>query len=122
MGLKLYIDDIRDPPDSTWATFRTSSEALAFLRGVYGSLVGAPGYDKTDNQVEIDVISFDHDLGGDDTTRPIMTWMCEYGIWPSEVLVHSANPVGKSWLLGMADQYATEDVRIPQIRRTGPGR
>ena len=124
MTLRVYIDDIRDPPDSTWATFRTSEEALSFLRGLYGAFLGAAGYSDIGDTgpVEIDVISFDHDLGGNDTTRPVMSWLCEYGFWPAEVLVHSSNPVGKSWLLGMADQYAPEEVSIPQIHRTGPGR
>jgi hypothetical protein len=50
-------------------------------------------------------VSFDHDLGGDDTTRPVMLWMCETGRWPERIKVHSANPVGQEWLTGMADRY-----------------
>ncbi|MEV6643273.1 cyclic-phosphate processing receiver domain-containing protein [Amycolatopsis sp. NPDC051371] len=47
-------------------------------------------------------ISLDHDLGGDDTTRPVVLWLCENDRCPPEVRVHTANPVGREWLTGMA--------------------
>lgn len=34
-------------------------------------------------------LSLDHDLGGEDTTRPIVLWMCETRIWPGTIRVHS---------------------------------
>ena len=50
-------------------------------------------------------MSLDHDLGGDDTSRRIVLWMCENEFWPDEVVVHSANPVGVEWLEGMIARY-----------------
>ncbi|UPW10393.1 hypothetical protein M1C59_05990 [Gordonia terrae] len=87
--MKLWVDDLRIPPEG-WEWAKTSAEAIDLL----------------DARVEeVDVMSLDHDLGGDDTTRAVVLWMCEHEQWPREVRVHSANPVGVEWLTGMIDRY-----------------
>jgi hypothetical protein len=91
--MKLWVDDLRTPPDDTWRWAKTSKVADSMLRRWKM------------NGVQVDVVSLDHDLGGDDTTRPLVLWMCETGFWPVEVRVHSANPVGRDWLLGMIERY-----------------
>ncbi|BBX82200.1 cyclic-phosphate processing receiver domain-containing protein [Mycolicibacterium aubagnense] len=87
----LWVDDERPAP-AGWVWARTSAEALAHLLG----------------DVIVEAISLDHDLGGEDTTRPVVLALCERGDWPAKVFVHTANPVGREWLEGM-------------IRRYGPG-
>lgn len=87
--MKLFVDDLRDPPDDTWTVARTSAEALEILQ------TGA----------QIDELSLDHDLGGDDTSRPAVLWLAEHGGWPATVRAHSANPVGVEWLTGMIERY-----------------
>jgi hypothetical protein len=86
--LKLYIDDLRAPPDTSWTVARTSQEAMALL---------------VSHLSEITHISFDHDLGGDDTTRPVAAYLEEmrHGLtpFPIETTIHSANPVGRAWLV-----------------------
>lgn len=91
--MKIWVDDIRTPPDDTWKWCKTSSEAIATLVYCY---VG-------DNVVEL--MSLDHDLGGVDTTRSVVLWCCENDFWPLEVRVHTANPVGREWLTGMIERY-----------------
>ena len=52
---------------------------------------------------DIRTISFDHDLGEDDTTGPVALWIekrAYLGVghriaWN----IHSANPVGRQWLI-----------------------
>lgn len=85
--MRLWIDDLRDPPDG-WAWAKTSREAIDTLSG--GGVTE---------------ISLDHDLGGDDTSRTVVLWMCERDEWPAVVRVHSANPVGVEWLTGMVERY-----------------
>lgn len=63
------------------------------------------------------VVSFDHDLGGDDTSRTVMIWMIENSVWPDVLRFHTANPVGREWLVGMADRYAPAETHID---RTNP--
>lgn len=92
---KMYIDDIRNPPEGDdWIIFRDSESALDFLQ-------------KNLNNVEM--ISFDHDLGGDDTTRIVASFLEEKAYWEGKKLkiktkVHSANPVGKAWLQKALDR------------------
>lgn len=93
--MKIWVDDIRTPPDDSWIWYKTSAQTLKFLDSVQDH-----GWPK-----DIEVMSLDHDLGGEDTTRPIVLFMCEYGFWPVEVRVHSANPVGVEWLEGMIERY-----------------
>jgi hypothetical protein len=91
--VRIWVDDIRIPPDNTWVWFKTSKQVI-------NNLI----YAKTFNRM-IYQMSLDHDLGGNDTTRPIVLWMCENDFWPVEVVVHSANPVGIDWLEGMIERY-----------------
>jgi hypothetical protein len=96
MGARLWIDDLREPGPG-WVWVKTSADALAFLREFEGTL---------------DEISFDHDLGGEDTTRPVMMWIAEYNEWPWSVFVHTANPVGRDWLVGTARTYGPDGMAI----------
>lgn len=92
--MKLWVDDERPAPEGwTWA--KTSEEAKRFL------------YFDRAFEYKIEEISFDHDLGGDDTTRVIVLWMLEHSIpWPPVVRVHTMNNVGRAWLEGMITRYA----------------
>lgn len=86
--MKVWVDDLRPAPQG-WVWVTTSAAAIELL---------SQGGD-------IEVMSLDHDLGGEETTRPIVLWMCEHQVWPAEVVVHSANPVGVEWLTGMIERY-----------------
>lgn len=92
--MRLWVDDLRPPPGSGWFWAKDSKTAIRALD--YWRKIG----------LACDEISLDHDLGGDDTTRPIVLWMCQ-NAWPtSRVYCHSANPVGREWIEGMIARYA----------------
>lgn len=91
--MKIWLDDLRTKPNYEWKHFTTSEDAIRALK-VYKAF-----------GVRIEAISFDHDLGGDDTTRPVILWMIEHEFWPKQVYVHTANPVGREWLVGMTEAY-----------------
>lgn len=93
--MKIWVDDIRTPPDDTWEWAKDSMEALGWLMHTQMCY----------RDCHIELMSLDHDLGGDDTSRRIVLWMCENEFWPDEVVVHSANPVGVEWLEGMIARY-----------------
>jgi len=85
--MKLFIDDERFPPapESDWTIARTSHEAM-----IQCSTMGMP-----------DFISFDHDIGVDDTSMVFIHWLAEkLGdgklTFPEgfDFYVHSQNPVG----------------------------
>lgn len=86
---KLFIDDERFPVTDDWVIARTSKEAI-----VATVMMGMP--------VEI---SFDHDLGGDDTSRVFIRWLVDALL--DEIVtipegfsfsVHSQNPIGAEWI------------------------
>lgn len=87
--MRLYIDDIRNPPSDEWRVARTSAEALGILEA-HKALHNDP--------LLIEEISFDHDLGGDDTTRPVMDWIEENQYWPMAIRLHTMNNVGREYL------------------------
>ena len=86
--MKLWVDDLRAPP-SQWLWAKTSQEAIYAL-----------------SRLEFEEMSLDHDLGGEDTTRAVVLWLCEHpDRWPRVVRVHTANNVGRTWLHGMVYRY-----------------
>lgn len=96
MHRNLWVDDLRPAPDG-WIWSKTSANTIDTLMLAYPDIV--------------DEMSLDHDLGGDDTTRPIVLWLCENPqYWPKVVRVHSANPVGVHWLEGMIARYQPDSV------------
>ena len=93
---KLYIDDIRDPKGEGFEVVRTSNEAIEFMQEN-----GIPEY-----------ISFDHDLGGEDTAMVVVKWMVTQDMDNKYVIpenfkfnVHSANVCGKENIEGYLNSY-----------------
>ena len=86
MSYNLFIDDERFPPDDgrEWVIVRSSQEAIFTV-----AERGAPSF-----------ISYDHDLGGNDTSMRFITWMIdayldgEIDTFPVNYTIHSQNPVG----------------------------
>lgn len=85
--LKLFLDDVRDPPDTSWHVVRTAQQCIDFMR-VRSNL--------------IDVASFDHDLGSEtETGYTVMKWIerevvRDKDFWPPKSIVfHTSNPVGR---------------------------
>jgi len=103
---KLFIDDERVPVDDGWVIARTSADAIAEI-----ARRGWPTY-----------ISFDHDLGGDDTAMAVVNWMLEQvldgtyqGTIP-EFYVHSQNPIGRDKLRArMSDLVKAKNIMLDKI-------
>lgn len=85
MTYTLFIDDERDPIDTNCIVARSSLEAIEII-----CVYGMPN-----------VIHFDHDLGGEDTSMKFIKWLEDalldekYSL-PSNftIHVHSQNPIG----------------------------
>ncbi len=108
--MKLWLDDIRNPPDDTWTTARTADEAIAIL--------------KTGFVVEA---SLDHDLGHCPACTEckgwgspcgcrchlsgnfVVNWMATEGVWPEHVRIHSMNPVGAENMRSTLLRYGPYD-------------
>jgi hypothetical protein len=90
--IKIWVDDIRYPPEG-WLWCPDSASAIGLLETA--KRIG----------IVIEEMSLDHDLGGDDTSRPIVLWCCENDWWPVEVRCHSSNPPGREWIEKMIERY-----------------
>lgn len=97
--MKIWVDDLRTPPDDTWEWYKASTPVIELMSHLSNNWV--------DITERIEVMSLDHDLGDEDTTRGIVLWCCYHNEWPAEMRVHSANPVGVEWLEGMIERYKT---------------
>lgn len=96
---KLWIDDLRLPPEG-WDWAKSSHEAIDLIDNYNG------GYE---------TISFDHDLGGEDTGMLVLNWMANdlpAERWPSRILVHSYNPIGAKHLFDLAVLYKPEGTTV----------
>lgn len=100
--MKLYLDDIRNPKDDTFIIVRSFDEAVEFVKKY-----GIPEY-----------ISFDHDLGVDTEGNILKSghdfakWLVESDLnniykFPTNFTfnVHSANPIGKSNIQSILNNY-----------------
>ena len=85
--MNLFIDDERFPPDNgqPWHVVRSTAEAVKYV-----SENGVP-----------DLISFDHDLGGEDTAIKFIHWLIDRDLENPGLIgknfkfvIHSQNPVG----------------------------
>lgn len=87
--MKLWVDDLRRPPSPEWVWAESSADAIEAL-----------------GMLDVVEMSLDHDLGGEDTTRRVVLWLCcNSDRWPPVVHVHTSNPVGRTYLTGMIARY-----------------
>lgn len=119
MSYKLYIDDLRNPPDRSWVVVRSVAAAKEYIQ-----TYGYPHF-----------ISFDHDLGmkgkilpnglwvGEETEQPdgydFAKWLCAMDMdepWMSRLKfsyqVHSANPIGSANIIGYLNNYFEACVHV----------
>lgn len=94
----LFIDDERniqdvykDPNFWLWAVAKSSEQAIQNVE-VYGMP---------------EMISFDHDLGEEDTSIVFLKWLIEnhFSEPIPEYYVHSANPVGKQNIVSLMETW-----------------
>jgi hypothetical protein len=91
MSWKLFLDDLRYPTvGSDWIIARSTDEAKKLVE-----LWGPPAF-----------ISFDHDLGGDDTSMVFLRWLSnEYYDAEIDYCIHSANPIGSANLVSVMESW-----------------
>lgn len=94
---KMFLDDERFPVTEDYVIVRSSQEAKEYiLRN------GVPGF-----------ISFDHDLGGNDTAMHVVHWLIEQHLDGNLSLtnlkyqIHSQNPIGKHNIESLLEAFLT---------------
>lgn len=89
--MRLFIDDLRVPPSEDFIVARTSIEAIEAVKHH-----GWPTF-----------ISFDHDLGGEDTAMVFLRMLVNLrqGQPIPDYIIHSANPVGSLNILSFMESW-----------------
>lgn len=89
--MKLFIDDIRNPSSNDFVVVRSTNDAIETVKHTWPSF-----------------ISFDHDLGGDDTSMVFLRRMVNE-VWNNQPVpnytVHSANPVGSKNIVSFMESW-----------------
>lgn len=80
---KLFLDDVRQPPDSSWDVVHSFDEFVAYIQQN-----GVP-----------DAISFDYDIVGEKTGLECARFIIARGTLPRFWSVHSSNPVGRRCII-----------------------
>lgn len=98
MRSSIFVIDDERTFDFEAVYARTSDQAFAVLRTYI------------EEQLPIKQLWLDHDLGGDDTVRGIVSWLEELGFngepAPIEtILIHTANPVARGWMRAALERY-----------------
>jgi hypothetical protein len=119
--VKLWVDDIRRPPDDSWTWARTNEQAIDALR-----------------TGEVTEASLDHDMGlhEADPDAPgaetwiaadraqhangldLVGWMCQNGVLPEAITIHTWNPEGAGRMAALLRQHGRAAVVAPYERRT----
>ena len=101
MTYKIFLDDERFPPEGQdFVIVRTSEQCIGWMKEY-----DCPEY-----------ISFDHDLGGDDTAMKVVHWIIEQDIRERlagftfipenfTFYVHSQNPIGAKNITELLNSY-----------------
>ena len=93
--MKIWLDDLRPAPEG-FKTVQSVNEAVALI------------LDAENNNIEIEVLDLDHDLGdyskdGGDAIK-LLDWLAERGTF-YPVRIHTANPVGRANMERMLNRY-----------------
>lgn len=114
--MKIWLDDVREPPDDTWTWAKKSQEAISYLRF---------------SPVPVTEVSLDYDLEGFDTGYPVARYLSTVVMREGEpkyiVRIHSMNPVGAErmeheLLHGFRAQQNIESVEVVSYDRLLIGR
>lgn len=105
MRVKIWLDDEREPPDSTWIWFDSAFKVIEALE-----------------VLDVDILDLDHDLGDDKkygTGYDVMKYLEErvfddVTYEPPYMTLHTQNPVGYEKM-----SQARESIRRMIARRTG---
>lgn len=97
--MKLWLDDVRLPPDETWTWAATADQAIALMR--YG-------------REPLEAVSLDFDLGPGPTGEKVADYIARMvrrkgDVAPKDVQIHSMNPVGAAKMRAILDGPCPEE-------------
>lgn len=120
MSIRLWHDDIRRPPDEGWTWARTNKEAMEILGGgevVEISMDHDLGLHEIDPDASLEMMSF-AGRSPDGSGYDLVCWMCENGVVPAIITIHSWNPDGARNMAARFNHFGhnvvVQPFRVPQ--------
>jgi len=95
--IKLFLDDLRQP-FKDFQLVKSYSECIKLL-----------------DVRNVEVISLDHDLGSKKSGYDVAMYMIKNNIYPRQIYIHSANPVGTQNIYQLINRYKPEYVELKII-------
>lgn len=97
--MNIYLDDLRPCPER-FVLAKDISECKVLIIGN-----------------DVNVLSLDHDLGGEETGYDFVKWLVEIGIdnpniYPKIIFLHTANPVGRRNMFELLKRYKPNSVKL----------
>lgn len=94
--MKLWVDDLRTPPDDTWVWAKDAQTAISHLY-----MAGVPAV-----MEHLEEVSLDNDLGGPEEGKHVLEWMCSWDVWPDVLTIHTSNRPAREEMLRAANAEA----------------
>jgi hypothetical protein len=116
MKIGIFLDDHRMPGEVTWLRLPKDCNHWLVVR-TYDQFVGLLEDWALNQHIEIDYVSFDHDLGlghgipdkdcpdGLDCAKALVEWCMNWGKKLPDFVVHSLNPVGAENIRSYLESY-----------------
>lgn len=93
--INVYLDDMRRCPQG-FVLAKSATECIILLQ-----------------ESEVNILSLDHDLGWDEPTGyEVVKFIVEQRIFPKEIYIHTANPVGRMNMFQLLYRYKPEEVKL----------
>lgn len=95
MKSKLWVDDVRRPPNNTWDWARTFAAARDAMEAIHYDMVSLDhdlggGHLDLDDRTDWDHVA----IAGDETGLDVLDWMIREGVVPDWLRIHTMNSVG----------------------------
>lgn len=126
--MKLWVDDIRDVPDSSWTLARTITTAINLI-SMYGESLTHISLDH-DISFQVEVMGESRPFPSPDTFQAVAHYIRAYytgsphniGVWAGDrypvLTTHSANPVGRRAIMDIFRGYLhCDEVPLPACNR-----
>lgn len=93
--INVYLDDMRRCPQG-FVLAKNVQECIALLQ-----------------ETEVNILSLDHDLGWNEPSGYEVTkFIVEQRIFPREIYIHTANPIGRMNMFQLLYRYKPQDVKL----------
>ncbi len=117
--MKLFVDDIRQPPDGSWTLATTISSAIDFIER-YGLNITHISLDH-DISIEVDIHGLNRPYPSPDTFKAVAKYILQYycdcnlngnEMYP-EMTTHSSNPDGRKAIVSLFDSWGIDCKETP---------